>query len=211
MKGIKEVVLALVPILAFLAILWLMLLSLKAEEAHCQILTTAETLGSGKQAVLLTENHQFVDGVHLNVAYVQYIRGLSDRFDLYLIAGETNVKKKAQAWLGIGGNFNLFQVQGFDTSLFNTIALPINARDQSSTVLLNTAFVISRGFEKLTPYAGVSALVPIGARNRGFFTPIREEVNVPLGIFVPWRQWGVFLEGDVGHLSAVGVGISYGF
>src|SRR3989338_1148840 len=105
--------------------------------AEAQVLTTAETLGKGKQAVLLAENHLFVDGVNLNIAYAQYIRGLSDRFDLYLTIGGTNIENEDQAWFSIGGNLHLLRLQGFDTSLLNIVSLPINSRDQSSTLLLN--------------------------------------------------------------------------
>jgi hypothetical protein len=74
-----------------------------------QVLTTAETLGRGKQAVLVSENRIFVDDARLHLIVGQYVRGLSDRFDLYLVGGatrtddETGTSVITQFWLGAAG------------------------------------------------------------------------------------------------------------
>lgn len=71
-------------------------LSVFLGHAPAQVLTTAETLGRGSQAVMLSENHLFVDGVDLNIAYAQYVRGMSKRFDLYVSFGTTNIQGQNQ-------------------------------------------------------------------------------------------------------------------
>jgi hypothetical protein len=186
--------------------------------AHAQVLTTAETLGRGNAGVLLSENRIFVDGARLHLMVGQYVRGLSGRFDLYLVAGTTRTDDEAgvsvltQAWLGAGGNLGLGQWNGFRASLFGVVSAPVNRRDQASVLLANPALVVSRTVVKnrLVMYTGVNALVPIGYRARGWFTPPDTKVNVPAGALVMFGKWGVFAEADIGHLKALGFGLSRG-
>lgn len=182
-----------------------------ALKTSAQVLSTAETIGKNNQSVFATESHSFVDGIDFNIASVQYIRGLTDRFDIYAIAGETNILNEDQAWVGVGGNFHLVQIATIDVSSFNIVSMPLNKSDMACTLLLNSALITSRNFGNFSLYTGVNALVPIGARERGFFTPIEYELNVPVGVFIPWRQFGLFIEGDYGHLKSVGVGLAYNF
>jgi len=181
-----------------------------------QVLTTAETLGRGNQAVLLSENRIFVDGARLHLVVGQYVRGVSDRVDLYLVGGLTRTDDETesdvlnQSWLGLGGNWSIAEFRQFRVSLFGVLSAPLTRREQASEVLANPALIVSRTVvkDRLTLYGGVNALVPIGHRERGWFTPTRTEVNVPAGAFILLGKWGLFVEGDIGHLKAVGVGLS---
>ena len=85
---------------------------LAAARADAQVLTTGETLGKGKNGILVSENVLVPgDGIpNLNNAFVQYARGLSDRFDLYLAAGGTTTEGSTQGWLGAGGTVRLARV-----------------------------------------------------------------------------------------------------
>ena len=187
--------------------------------ADAQVLTTAETLGRGKQAVLFSENRIFVDDARLHLIVGQYVRGLSDRFDLYLVGGatrtddETGTSVITQFWLGAGGNWNLAQWKGFRVSLFGVVSAPVTRRDQASDVLANPALIVSRTVvpNRLVLYSGLNALVPVGHRERGWFTPPDTKVNVPAGALIMLGQWSVFAEADIGHLKAVGLGLARGF
>ena len=186
--------------------------------AQAQVLTTAETLGRGNAGVLLSENRIFVDGARLHLAVGQYVRGLSNRFDLYLVGGTTRTDDEAgarvltQAWLGAGGNVALGQWNGFRASAFGVVSAPLNRRNQASVVLANPALVVSRTVVKnrLAMYTGVNALVPIGHRDRGWFTPPDTKINVPAGALLMLGKWGVFAEADIGYLKALGFGLSRG-
>src|SRR5256885_9250682 len=82
------------------------LLRAAATCAGAQVLATADTLGKGKSGLLLTDN-VIVPGegiANLNIAYAEFARGMSERFDLYLSAGETTTEGSTQAWIGGGGN-----------------------------------------------------------------------------------------------------------
>jgi hypothetical protein len=187
-----------------------------AAVANAQVLTTADTIGRAKQGVLVSENRIFVDGVRLHIAVAQYVRGISDRFDIYLVAGVTRTDDEPatavlnQVWLGAGGNWSVGQWKGFRASLFGLVSTPITRRDQASVILANPAVVVSRAIvkDRLALYTGVNALVPIGHPERGWFTPATAQVNVPAGALIMLGKWGVFGEADVGHLKAVGFGLA---
>jgi hypothetical protein len=184
--------------------------------ADAQILTTAETLGTAKQAVLFSENRIFVDGARLHIVVGQYVRGVTDRFDLYLVAGATRTDEETgtavlnQAWLGAGGNWNFAEWRGFKASLFGVLSAPVTRRSQSSVVLANPSVVVSRTVvkDRLALYTGVNALVPIGHRERGWFTPPTAHVNIPAGALIMLGKWGAFAEMDIGHLTALGFGLA---
>lgn len=184
---------------------------LYSQRIHAQVLTTAETSGKGKQSVLFSENRLFVDGVQLNIVYLQYVRGINNKFDFYASVGGTRIFGENQAWLGVGGNVHLFRAKRLDVCLFNVASVPLHRRRDSSTVLLNSALVVSQSFEKFSLYSGVNSLIPIGVAARGLFTPPEKKINVPFGVFIPRGRWGIFTETDIGHLKAVGVGVSYSF
>ena len=199
------------------AVLPAFLLAFLCSSAGAQVLTTADTLGgAGKQAVLVSENRIFVDGARLHLAVGQYVRGLADRFDLYVLAGVTRTDDETasvvinQAWLGAGGNWNVGQWNGFSASLFGVVSAPVSRRNQASVVLANPAVVISRTIvkDRLALYGGLNALVPIGHRERGWFTPPDTKVNVPAGALIMLGKWGLFAEADIGHLKALGFGLA---
>ncbi len=186
--------------------------------AEAQILTTAETLGKGKSAVFFSENRIFVDGARLHIIVGQYLRGLSDHFDVYIAAGATRTDDVTatnvitQGWIGGGGNWSVGEWNGFRMSIFGIVSTPFNSRDQASDVLANPAVVISRTVvkDRLALYSGVNALVPIGHREQGWFTPPDTKVNVPIGALIMLGKFGIFAEADIGHLSALGIGLSRG-
>jgi hypothetical protein len=186
-------------------------LLLAAARADAQVVTIAETLGKGKTGLLVTDN-VIVPGEripNLNIAYVEFARGLTERFDLYLAAGETTTDGSTQAWLGGGGNLRLARIRKLTLSLFNVASVPLNHRDQACLVLWNPAIVASVPLNAtLTVYSGLNSLVPIGERERGIFTPPSAKVNVPIGAAVALGAWGIWGEADLGTLNAVGVGVT---
>jgi hypothetical protein len=192
---------------------------LAGSTAEAQVLTTADTLGKGTQGVLISDNRIFVDGARLHIIVGQYVRGLTNRFDLYLLAGDTRTGDEGatsvldQLSLGVGANCTLARWNGFSVSLFGIVSVPVTRRDQASDVLVNPALVVSRTIvkDRLALYSGVNALVPVGHRSRGWFTPPNTKVNVPAGALVMLGRWGMFGEVDIGPLKAVGVGLSRTF
>ena len=148
------------------------------------MLTIGETLGKGKSGLLLSDNLIAPgDGIPtLNIAYALWAKGLSDRFDLYLSAGETTTDGATQGWLGAGGNLRLIRVKKMTLSLYSVASVALNRRDQACQVLLNPALVASVPIgPKVVVYSGLNGLVPIGDRARGIFTPPSTKTNVPIG------------------------------
>ena len=177
-----------------------------------QVLTTAETLGRGTQAILVSENRLFIAGDELNIAYANYVRGITNRFDLYVSIGETHFSGEGQVWLGAGGNLGLVRAGRLNVSVFNIVSVPLHRRDEACTVLLNSAIVASwKVSDGLTLYSGLNSLWPIGVRERGFFTPTEKLVNIPAGAAIFLGKWAIFAEGDFGKLKAVGMGLGRTF
>lgn len=181
--------------------------------ASAQVLTTAETLGAGNHAVLVSENHLYDTSaeptITLNIAYVQYVRGITNRFDAYFSLGETHIFGEDQFWVSVGGNTRLFRTGGASVSLFTIASVPLHRHNEACTTLVNAAIVVSRTLSsKVSLYTGVNSLLPIGARDRGLFTPPDNKVNVPAGLAVTIGEWGIFGEVDIGRLKSVGIGLS---
>jgi hypothetical protein len=187
------------------------LLLLAAGSAVAQVLSTAETLGKGKSGILMTDN-VIVPGEeipNLNIAYGEFARGLTNRFDLYVAAGATTTEGSTQAWIGGGGNLRVARIGKASVSLFGVASVPLNHRDQACLVLLNPALIVSAPLgAKLSIYSGVNSLVPIGDRARGIFTPPSTKVNVPIGATYAIGAWGLWGEADFGTLRAFGAGLS---
>jgi hypothetical protein len=186
-------------------------LLLAAARAEAQVLTIGETIGKGKNGILVSENVLVPgDGIpNLNNAFVQYARGLDDRFDLYLAGGGTTTEGSTQAWLGAGGLLRIARAGKASVSFFSLATVPLNHRDQACQVLWNPALVISAPAGKsLMLYSGVNALVPIGDRARGIFTPPTNQFNVPIGATYAFGAWGLWGEVDLGTLNAVGFGLT---
>ena len=184
---------------------------LAAAAAEAQVLSTAETLGKGKNGLLLSDNVIVPgDGIaNLNIAYAEFARGLSQRFDLYLSAGQTRTEGSTQGWIGGGGNARIARARKMTLSLFAVASVPINHRDEACRLLLNPALIASAPIgAKLSVYSGVNALVPIGDRARGVFTPPSAKVNVPIGATYAIGPWGLWGEVDFGTLGAAGLGLS---
>ena len=178
---------------------------------EAQVLTIGETLGKGKSGLLLSDNVVVPgDGIpNLNIAYGLWAKGLNDRFDLYLSAGETTTEGTTQGWLGGGGNLRLFKVKKVTVSLFSVASVALNRRNEACQVLLNPALVASVPLNaKLVVYSGLNGLVPIGDRARGIFTPPSVKTNVPIGATYAIGPWGLWGEGDFGNLRAFGVGVT---
>lgn len=178
--------------------------------AFAQVLTPAETLGKGNDTLFFSQNSLFVDDVYLNIFYVGYMRGLTERADIYAYAGETHILGQDQLWLGVGGNVRLFRAKGFTVSTFNVLSGGVHRRQESSTVLWNTALVVSRNLtDSVSVWSGINGLLPLGNREQGLFTPPDYEWNIPIG-----GAWfindtvGIYGEFDIGHIKAVGVGLT---
>ena len=187
------------------------LLLLIAMRAEAQVLTIGETLGKGKSGVLVSDN-VLVPGddiANLNNAFVQFARGLNERFDLYFAAGATRTEGATQAWLGAGGTLRLARAGKASVSLFNLASVPLNHRDEACQVLWNPAIVVSAPANNaLTLYTGINSLVPIGHPVQGVFTPPSTKVNVPIGATVAIGAWGLWAEADFGNLNAFGLGLT---
>ena len=195
------------------AVLALALLA-SAPSAQAQVLTTGQTLGKGNQLAMVSESRLAVDSVTLNIPYVMYARGLSKEFDLYILLGDTSIFGENQVFAGVGGNLHLFKVGKLDISTLNVVSAGLHRRHESSSVLLNDALIASYAFNaRFSLYSGVNALVPVGARERGLFTPPTYKVNVPIGAAFTFKQgkWSLFVEQDIGRLKATGIGVSRSF
>jgi hypothetical protein len=193
------------------ALLAAALVTLMAGRAGGQVLSTAETLGKGKSALLLSDN-LVVPGegiADLNIAFGQIAHGLTDRFDLYAVAGATTTDGSTQAWIAPGGNLRLIRIGKISASLFALATIPLTHRDQACTVLLNPALIVSAPLgARVSIYSGVNALVPIGNRARGVFTPPSTKTNVPIGGTYALGAWGLWAEADIGPLRAFGAGLT---
>lgn len=178
---------------------------------YAQVLTIGETLGKDKSAILFSDNVIFPgDGVpSLNIAYGMWARGLHQRFDLFVSAGETTTEGTVQAWVGGGGNLHLVRISKMAVSLFTIASVPFNRREEACDVLFNPALVASVPIgSKAFVYSGVNGLVPVGHRARGIFTPPSTKLNVPVGATYAIGRWGLWGEVDIGPLHAVGVGLT---
>jgi hypothetical protein len=178
---------------------------------EAQVLTIGDTLGKGKAGLLLSDNVIVPgDGIpNLNIAYAEFAKGLTDRFDLYLSAGETTTDGATQGWLGGGGNLRLVRIRKATLSFFSIASVALNRRDEACQVLWNPALVASVPLSKtFTVYTGLNGLIPIGDRERGIFTPPSAKTNVPIGGTYAIGPWGVWAEADFGNLKAVGFGLT---
>ena len=178
---------------------------------QAQVLTIGETLGKGKAGLLLSDNVIVPgDGIpNLNIAYAEFAKGLTDRFDLYLAVGETTTEGTTQGWIGGGGNLRLVRIQKVTLSFFSIASVALNRRDEACQVLWNPALVASVPLSTtFTVYTGLNGLIPIGDRERGIFTPPSAKANVPIGGTYAIGPWGVWAEGDFGNLKAVGFGLT---
>jgi len=179
--------------------------------AGAQVLATAETLGRGTPAIMISDNVIAPgDGIAtLNNAFGQFAYGVHDRFDLYVVAGGTTTEGSTQAWAGGGGNLRLARFRKVAVSLFGLASIPLTHRDEACQVLLNPALIVSAPVgTKLSIYSGVNSLVPIGDRARGIFTPPSTKVNAPIGAVYAFGRWGLWGEADFGTLRAFGVAIT---
>ncbi len=179
-----------------------------------QVLTIGETIGKGKAGLLLSDNVIVPgDGIpNLNIAYGLFAKGLSDRFDLYLSAGGATTEGATQAFAGGGWNVRLVRIRKATVSFFNVATIPLNRRDEACRVLLNPALVVSAPLgTTAVVYSGLNALVPIGHRSRGIFTPPSTKITVPIGATYAIGKWGLWGEADFGNLNAFGAGLTRTF
>ena len=179
---------------------------------HAQVLTTAATGGKGNSAILISPNGLFPDGLNLFNGYVQYSRGVTDRFDAYATYGNITALGQTQHYVGVGGNLNLVSgVAGAlpDISWFNVVTVPVSRRDNASSVLWNSAIVASFPIGPVTAYTGINGVIPIGDVGGGkLFTPGESLFNVPIGVSKSFGRWTLFVEADPGNnLKSAGVGV----
>jgi hypothetical protein len=171
-----------------------------------QVLLTGETGGSGTQAVAGAANLISPrDFGKLANFWAQYGYGLTDRIDLFAAYGNTTVFSETQHYVGGGSNIGIFRRgrHGLDISLFSNASVPMTRRDQAATVLVTLAVVASRpvnlGSVVLVPYGGYEALVPVGHRARGVFTPVETQHTGIAGVAIPLHTaWAAYLECDPG-------------
>ena len=185
---------------------------LVATQVEAQVLTTADTLGKGNQAVMVSENHLADDGTGINIAYAMYARGLTSKTDLYISVGQTHLLGEGQIWASVGGNWQILHVNKTSVSLFTTAAFAMTRHDEASTILLNPAVIISQTLtSKVSVYTGINSLIPVGNVKSAFFTPASNRFNVPVGTAVVLGSFGLYAEADLGKLKAIGIGLSKTF
>lgn len=190
------------------------LIMLIAVVCFCRTAVVAQVLNvdpveKGKKLIFGSENRLYIKGDELNVAYAQYLWGARDGLNLCAAVGGTRIFRRDQAWVSVGENLRLFRVEKAAVSLYNTISMPLNCRHDASTALLNSMLIVSRPISTaVTIYSGINGLFPIGAKERGLFTPPDKKLNIPIGAAISRGTWTLFAEADIGHLKAVGVGIA---
>jgi len=185
--------------------------------ANGQVLITGEPGGSGAQAVVATANLISVkDFGTLKNFWGQYGYGLTSRVDIFAVYGAITVFGKTQQYIGGGSNIGILQRgrHGLDVSFFSNVSVPMTRRDEAATLLGTFAFVASRpvkiGSLPVTPYGGFEAVVPVGHRARGVFTPVETLPAAILGVAIALNKtWAAFAEFDPGPtLRSGGVGIA---
>ena len=188
---------------------------LLADQASAQVLATAETGGKGNQALFISANGLYPEGLTLFNTYGQYVYGLTDRIDVAATYGNISALGENQNYVGLGWNAVLLRRNQalVDVSFFNVVTLPLNNRSQASTVVMTPAVVVSRPVtvagKSITVYSGLNSLVPIGSTQDKLFTPPETFFNVPIGVSVPLdKRWIVCIEVDPGiNLKTLGVGL----
>ena len=182
-----------------------------------QVLLTGETGGSGSQAVAAAVNLISVkDFSTLTNVWAQYGYGLTDRVDLFAAYGNISVFGETQHYVSVGSNLGMLQRRrhGLDVSLYNNASIPLTRRNEAAAILVTLALVASRpvtlGSLVVTPYGGLEAVVPVGDRARGVFTPVETLYAGIAGVAVPvHKNWTVFAEYNPGPtLRSGGVGIA---
>lgn len=189
--------------------------ALFVSNASAQVLATAETGGKGNQAVLVSVNGLLPEGLELLNVYGQYIYGVTDRFDAGPIYGNITVLGQTQHYVGLGWNLTLLRrsQMAVDVSLFGTVTVPLNSRNDASTVLATPALVVSRPLtlngKVVSLYSGLNTNVPVGQRTDKRFTPPGAVWNVPVGISTAVSgNWLFFAEVDAkDRVNAVGIGL----
>lgn len=186
-----------------------------ASQASAQILVTGETGGKGNQAILFSSNGIFPQDLGLFNVYGQYIYGVTDWLDLGPVHGNITALGRTQHYLGLGWNLNLLHRSKVlvDVSFFGTATVPLNKRNESSTVLATPALVISRPIKlngrSISLYTGFGTLVPIGQTEDTLFTPPDFVWSIPVGFSTAVsRNWALYAEVDVHHtFKATGIGL----
>jgi hypothetical protein len=188
-----------------------------AVTASGQVLLTGETGGSGAQAVSVTANLISAKGFgDLTNFWGQFGYGVTDRVDIFATYGAITVFGKTQHYASVGSNVGILQHRqhGLDVSFFSSLSVPMTRRDEAATLLLTVAFVASHplnlGSLLVTPYGGLEAVIPVGDRARGVFTPVETLHAGIVGVAIPLRKtWTASVEYNPGpSLRSGGVGIA---
>lgn len=185
-----------------------------------QVLATGETGGKGNQAVLVSANGLFPDGLELLNVYGQYIYGVTDWLDLGPVYGNVSALGRTQHYTGVGWNLRLLRRSQIfvDVSFFGVVTVPLNKRDEASTVFTAPALVVSRPVtvngRTASLYTGVNTNIPVGQTSNKLFTSPNAVWNVPVGFSTSVSEkWLLYAEVDVRtkRVYAVGVGLVRAF
>ena len=185
--------------------------------ASAQVLVTGEPGGAKAQAVVVTANLISVkDFGTLKNFWAEYGYGLTNRVDVFAAYGVISVFGETQHYISGGTNVGLLQRRrhGLDVSFFSNVSVAVTRRDEAATLLGTFAVIASRpvtiGSLSVTPYGGFEALVPIGQRARGVFTPVETLHAGVIGVAIPLdKTWAAFVEYDPGpRLRSGGAGIA---
>ena len=188
-----------------------------AATANGQILLTGEPGGKGAQSLAVTANLISPKAfANLTNIWGQYGYGLSDRVDIYGAYGAIRVFGETQHYVGVGSNIGFLRRSdhGVDVSLLNNVSTPLTRRGEAATLLVTLALIASRpvtlGSLLITPYGGVEALAPIGARARGVFTPVETLYAGIVGVAIPLQKtWAAYFEYNPGpNLRSGGAGVA---
>lgn len=188
---------------------------LLADQASAQVLATGETGGKGNQAVLVSVNGILPEGLELVSVYGQYIYGVTDWLDLGPIYGNVSALGRTQHYVGVGWNLNVLRRSRVfvDVSFFGVATVPLNKKDEASTVFTAPAVVVSRPVtvngKSVSLYSGLNTNVPVGQRSDKLFTSPETVWNVPVGASTAIsRHWLLFGEVDVHNsVKAIGIGV----
>lgn len=198
-----------------------------ASVSFAQVMSTADTLGKGKNALFLGTAPTWVSGGDMGTAnFVQVWHGFTDRIDGFCGVAVFTVPDQAQANGLCGINANLVQVKPkddpkapskFSVSTFQMVATGLHARKDSSTfwwypaVIANTNVPV--GKTTLSPYVGYAVTVPVGNIENKVFTFDQPVHNVPVGLaitrgrFVFFAEYDVPVHGPKVNVAAVGMTI----
>lgn len=155
-----------------------------------QALMTGETGEKGARSIVISANAIAVEGFGiLTNNWVQYGLGWSNCVDACFGYGNIAVFGRSQSYAAFTSNIGLLRRSraGLDVTLYNNVSIPINRRQETSSILLGSALIASRpvtvGRRSLTLYGGAIRQTPIEVAEP-VFPPISAVYNRVAGVSI---------------------------